>query len=105
MKKLQEEFPEYNFYELEECIKELNWDYEEGGDGSYENITCDCGAKVKTGGWVGTEHAWCPECGKGMQSFKGLLPAGHATAGHIEYDDYDLSDKKIWTPENIWGLE
>lgn len=102
MKKLQEEFPEFDFYTLEGCFNELNWEYEKDNH-EYNNITCDCGGEVKAGGWFGNEHAWCPDCGKGMQDFTAFLPSGMGTAGIINHAEYDFSDNKVWVPENMWN--
>lgn len=66
---------------------------------------CSCGTQIKTGGWVGVEHAWCPNCGKGMQDVTGLLPAGTNTATHVDYDNVIMpNDGRVWIAENVWGL-
>lgn len=104
MKKLQDAFPDYRLGTIKECLDMLGWQYTETEE-RYDGITCDCGATVKTGGWVATEHAWCPACGKGMQDLTGVLPTGNSTAGFIDHNEYDLSDHRVWTPNNIWGFK
>jgi len=106
MKTLQEVFPEYTLMTVNECIKELEW-ISENDESSNETgpITCSCGTQVKVGGWVGHEHAWCPNCHKGMQNMTGLLPTGNASGGHIDFDKITVpEDGRIWAPKNIWGF-
>ena len=64
-KKLQDDYPHMKFGTAKECIDILGWKYVEK-EKRLEDITCDCGALIKLGGWFGTEQLWCPSCGKGM---------------------------------------
>ncbi|WP_427340905.1 hypothetical protein, partial [Caloranaerobacter sp. DY30410] len=89
---------------VKECLDTLGWEYEQIGEHSFRNIKC-CGKEVKMAGWFGTEHAWCPLCGKGMQDMTGILPASSVTAGMIDVDKYDISDGRVWVAENIWRLK
>jgi len=86
----------------EECFKRLGWSYQPEGCG-FKDVRC-YGELVCFGGWFGTEHLWCPICGKGMQHMLGLLPVAPTTANCVDPDDYDYSDGRVWVPENIWGL-
>ncbi len=40
-----------------------------------------------------------------MQDMKGALPAGNVNVGIVDVHNYDLSDGKVWTPENVRGLD
>lgn len=104
---LQELLPDCELLTVAACIARLGWTTEhppsdERGTGT---ITCACGSTVKVGGWFGTEHAWCPSCGAGMQDMTGMLPAGRSSASHIDYDKVTLpEDGAVWIPENVWGF-
>ena len=105
-KTLQALFPAQHLMTVMECLKELGWacENEEGDKRGTGPITCSCGGKVESGGWVGTEHAHCPDCGKGMQDMTGILPAGRSAGGMIDFDTTDVPrDGKIWIAENVWG--
>jgi len=105
---LQDLFPDKKLMTVEECIKALNWktEHPEGDERGTGKITCDCGATVKVGGWVGIEHAWCPNCHKGMQDVTGFLPTKHdGVAFHIDHDRVEIpEDGRVWIPENVWGF-
>jgi hypothetical protein len=106
-KTLQEVLPDCELMTVAGCIARLGWTTEREPSDSEGTgaITCRCGATVKVGGWVGPEHAWCPACGAGMQNMTGLLPAGSASASHIDYDAVLLpEDGAVWIPENVWGF-
>jgi len=104
MKKLQDDFPNFKILTIKECLDELNWVYETN-ENRYDNVHCDCGGEVEFNGWFGTEYGYCKECGKGMQDLLGVMPAGNSTAGVIKSENYDLSDNRHWTPENVWGFK
>ena len=107
-KPLQEIFPEFPLMGVWDCIRSLDWKTERGEDDPEGTgpITCSCGSRIKTGGWVGTEHAWCPDCHKGMQDMTGILPAGNASAGCVLGNESVIlpEDNRHWTPSNIWGF-
>jgi hypothetical protein len=106
MKKLlSEAFPSLELMTPWECIDSLGWiAVNSTGSDNTGPVTCSCGSAVKFGGWFGTEHAWCPDCGKGMQDMTGLLPASQSTVSMVDVDKYEIpSDGKYWTPVNIWG--
>lgn len=92
---------------VSECFEVLDWtsEYGIGDERGTGSITCSCGTPVKTGGWVGPEHAWCPNCHKGMQDVTGLLPKTNSTVVHIDYDNTIIPDDgRVWIPSNVWNL-
>jgi hypothetical protein len=104
---LQEAFPDHPLKTIDECMTELGWTSERSA--SHEQgtgpITCSCGGKVKTGGWIGTEHAWCTACPKGMQLMIGFLPGGNSWGACVDFDRFAIpEDGRAWIPENVWGL-
>ncbi len=104
---LQELFPDNKLMTVAECLRKLEWSSEHPADDKRGTgaITCDCGRPVTCGGWIGTEHAHCPDCGKGMQDMTGFLPASSNTAGYINYDNTILpEDGRVWIPKNVWGF-
>jgi hypothetical protein len=92
---------------VHECLFWLGWSSEhpEGDDRGTGKITCDCGGTVECGGWIGTEHAHCPNCHKGMQDLTGFLPGKNSTAFSIDFDSVEFpNDGRCWIPENVWGF-
>lgn len=103
---LQEAFKEYELMTVSECLKQLKWktEFDINKNGKTGKIICECGEMVKTGGWIGTEHAWCPKCHKGMQDMTCLLPNSNSSATYIDQDKVIIpEDGRVWTPKNIWG--
>lgn len=105
MKTLQELFPDKKIMTIKECFVFLGWTSENGADSKDTGpITCFCGEKVKTGGWFGTEHAWCPACHSGMQNLLGVLPVSNNSVTLVTPDVTVPEDGRYWIPENVWGF-
>lgn len=111
-KTLQELFPSYELMTIAECLNYLKWtaEYQDGDERGTGEITCECGGKVKIGGWLGAEYALCQNCEKGMQDLTGMLPhpAMKHGAGVVQCIDYDNTiipeDGRVWTPLRFWGF-
>lgn len=102
MRKLQDDFPSFKVLTIKECLDELNWTYDEDETG-FINIKCDCGEDVIFGGWESpNEHGYCESCEKGMQNLLGLLPTSDGGKCRIKIENYDISDKRHWIPNDIW---
>ena len=106
MKTLQETFQEYKLMTAKECMDSIGWTTENDETSSDTGgVSCGCGGTISFGGWMGTEHAWCPECHKGMQNVTGVLPHGKNGAGAIDYKNTVMPDDgRLWIPENVWGF-
>ena len=75
-----------------EALDYLGWQYEEGDEGGFRNISCDCGGEIEFYGFVGTDQACCTKCEKRMQDGLGIVQTGNATAGLISLKDYSLDE-------------
>jgi hypothetical protein len=88
-----------------ECMAVLDWtptNYDTcEGTGPVE---CSCGGSVLFGGCIGTEHAHCPLCEKGMQDMTGILPVSNTSAIILNIDENDpyLKSGRVWMPKRFW---
>ena len=100
---LQEAFQEHQLMTPKECFDALGWTYVET-EGDFTDICC-CGEKVTFSGWIGSEHAHCAKCHKGMQDVTGVLPSGNGTVTTVDFDRFEIpEDGRVWIPVNVWGL-
>ena len=102
---LQKEFKDAKLYTAMECIIALDWT-----PTNYDTcetsgpVECSCGGSVLFGGWIGTEHAHCTKCEKGMQNMAGILPVGNSSVSILKIDRNDPYYKsgRVWMPKRFW---
>ena len=88
--KLHEKFSEIEFFNIEEVMEKLDWSFVKSGN-SYEKLRC-CDEPINTGGFFGTEYAYCSKCDRSIQHIQGVIRTGNSTAGMIDFSDVEDID-------------
>lgn len=81
---------------IKECLDALEWNYEDTGSGTYNNIACPCGGKLEFRGFIGTEIVDCQKCGKLIVNLFSPIQVSNTSCTILNPKDFDVYENRRW---------